>query len=62
MPRHPLEKIFLWPGNTVCDLLKIEGEDHRLILRAFMNLLLYGILGMTLMILVLGGADAPRPH
>jgi hypothetical protein len=58
MKRGALEKIFLWPGNAVCDALKVEGEDHRLILRAFMNLLFYGTLGMVLMILVLRASDA----
>lgn len=62
MKLHPLEKIILWPGNAVCDALKIEGEDHRLVLRAFINLLVYGILGMAAMLLALAASGAASLH
>jgi hypothetical protein len=43
-----LFEIFLWPGNTVCDLLKVEGEDHRLILRLWTNLIFYGTISLII--------------
>lgn len=45
--------LLLWPGNALCDALGVHGEDHRLILRAFTNLLVYGIAGMIVMLLLL---------
>ena len=45
--------VLLWPGNKICDLLGVEGEDHRLILRAFMNLLIYGIISLSVMLILL---------
>ena len=46
--------IILWPGNRICDLLGVEGDDHRLILRLFMNLLIYGALSLAVMLSVIG--------
>ncbi len=48
-----IASVVLWPGNKVCDLLKIEGEDHRLILRLWANLIIYGILSLSIMMLVM---------
>ncbi|MCH7807186.1 MAG: hypothetical protein IH995_08640 [Proteobacteria bacterium] len=45
--------VILWPGNRICDLLGVEGEDHRLILRVFMNLLIYGALSLTIMLILI---------
>ncbi len=45
--------VILWPGNKSCDLLGVEGEDHRLILRVFMNLLIYGALSLIIMLSVI---------
>lgn len=45
--------IILWPGNRICDLLGVEGDDHRLILRLFMNLLIYGALSLTIMLILI---------
>ena len=41
-----IANVFLYPGNLVCDLLGVEGEDHRLILRAFTNLLVYSAVAL----------------
>ena len=46
--------VILWPGNRICDLLGVEGDDHRLILRLFMNLLIYGALSLTIMLILIG--------
>lgn len=43
----------LWPGNKVCDLLNVQGDDHRLILRLFMNLLIYGVSGLIVMLVLI---------
>lgn len=48
-----IAEVLLWPGNKICDLLGIEGEDHRLILRLFMNLLFYGIVTLSVMMIVI---------
>lgn len=45
--------VILWPGNRICDLLGVEGDDHRLILRLFMNLLIYGALSLTIMLILI---------
>jgi len=41
-----IANLFLLPGNLVCDLIGVEGEDHRLILRAFTNLLVYSAVAL----------------
>ena len=48
-----IANVLLWPGNKICDLLGVEGEDHRLILRVFMNLLIYGVLSFIIMLSVI---------
>ena len=45
--------VILWPGNKICNFLGVEGEDHRLILRLFMNLLIYGALSLIIMLSVI---------
>ena len=45
-----LGEIFLLPGEAVCDALGVEGEDHRLILRAFTNLLVYGAISLVVVL------------
>ena len=45
--------VILWPGNRICDLLGVEGDDHRLILRLFMNLLIYGALSLAIMLILI---------
>jgi hypothetical protein len=44
--------VLLWPGNKVCDLLGVEGDDHRLILRLWANLIIYGIISLSIMLTV----------
>ncbi len=44
--------VLLWPGNKVCDLLAIKGDDHRLILRLWVNLIVYSIVSLSLMLLL----------
>ena len=44
--------VFLWPGNKVCDLLGIKGDDHRLILRLWVNLIVYSIVSLSLALLL----------
>ena len=34
-------EIFLWPGNAVCDALKIADPESRMLLRMFVNLSIY---------------------
>jgi len=43
----------LLPGNKVCDLLKVEGEDHRLILRLWTNLIFYGIVSFSIALMLI---------
>ena len=45
-----IASVILWPGNKVCDLLGIKGDDHRLILRLWVNLIVYSILSLSLML------------
>lgn len=45
--------VLLFPGNKICDLLGVEGEDHRLILRLFMNLLIYGAVSLSVMLILI---------
>ena len=42
--------LFLKPGDLVCDALGVEGDDHRLILRAFMNLLFYSAVALIIVL------------
>ena len=46
-----LGELFLLPGNRVCDLLGVEGEENRLILRAFTNLFFYGIVAFSVVLM-----------
>ena len=40
------------PGNTVCDYLKIKN-DHKFILRLFINLVYYGhVIGAVVLLVV----------
>lgn len=47
-----IANVFLWPGNKVCDLLNVKGDDHRLILRLWSNLILYGIVAFAVALMV----------
>ncbi|MHA1544438.1 MAG: hypothetical protein ACTSU8_04830 [Alphaproteobacteria bacterium] len=44
--------VLLWPGNKVCDLLSVEGDDHRLILRLWVNLVVYSIVSLSIVLVV----------
>lgn len=44
--------VLLWPGNKVCDLLGVEGDDHRLILRLWVNLIVYSIVSLSIVLAV----------
>ena len=48
-----IAKILLWPGEKVCDITGIKGEDHRLILRVYANLVIYGIIGLSIMMVII---------
>ncbi len=48
-----IASILLWPGNKVCDLLGIEGTDHRLILRLWVNLIVYSIVSLSLVMMAI---------
>lgn len=48
-----IASVLLWPGNKVCDLLGIEGADHRLILRLWVNLIVYSIVSLSLVMLAI---------
>lgn len=53
MSMNFLEKLgalFLLPGNYICGALGVEGEDHRLILRAFTNLLFYSVITFVIVL------------
>jgi len=47
-----IASVLLWPGNKICDLLGIEGDDHRLILRLWANLIIYGIISLSIMMIL----------
>lgn len=47
-----IASVVLWPGNKICDLLGIEGTDHRLILRLWVNLIVYSIVSLSLVMVV----------
>jgi hypothetical protein len=34
---------FLWPGDRICDLLKLRDSDDRQAFRTFANLIVWGI-------------------
>ncbi len=44
--------VLLWPGNKVCDILAIKGDDHRLILRLWVNLIVYSIVSLSLVLIL----------
>ena len=47
-----IASVVLWPGEKVCDILAIEGDDHRLILRLWANLIIYGIVSFSVMMIM----------
>lgn len=44
----------LTPGDKVCDMLKFEGDDSRLILRMFVNLTIFSKLGVLIALAIVG--------
>jgi hypothetical protein len=42
---------FLWPGDRVCDLLKLRDPDDRQAFRTFANTIIWGILIVILAVI-----------
>ena len=48
-----LAKLFLWPGDAVCNHFDIEDEDSRMLLRMFVNLSVYGKISVLIALAIL---------
>lgn len=49
---HPLLNAFLAPGNLFCDLVGVQDQDSRFLLRMFVNLTVYGKAAVILLVLL----------
>ncbi len=49
---HPLLNAFLAPGNLFCDLVGVEDQDSRFLLRMFVNLTVYGKAAVILLVIL----------
>ncbi len=47
-----MAECFLWLGEAVCNLFKIEDSDSRMLLRMFVNLTIYGKLSVLIALMV----------
>ena len=48
-----IAKAVLWPGEKVCDLIRIEEPESRLLLRIFINLTIYAKAAVIIALLTL---------
>ncbi len=40
--------LFLFPGDFICNVMDLpQNSDHRMILRSFLNTLIWGTIGVT---------------
>ena len=47
-----IAELFLWPGDAVCNLFKIDDPDSRMLLRMFVNLTVYGKVGVLIALMI----------
>ena len=45
-----LAELFLWPGEAVCNLLEVNDQDSRMLLRLFVNTSVYGKIGVVIVL------------
>lgn len=47
-------RLFLMPGDLVCNAVGLRGEsDHRQVLRSFFNMMIWGAIGLAVMLRVM---------
>ena len=46
--------VFLYPGDTLCNLMGVpQDSDHRMILRSFFNMLIWGAVGTVAILAIM---------
>ncbi len=49
-----LLKLFLLPGNLMCDAFGLQGEsEHRMVLRSFFNMMIWSAIGIGVLLKVM---------
>ena len=49
-----MSTVFLYPGDTLCNLLGLpQDSDHRMILRSFFNMLIWGVVGTVVILTIM---------
>lgn len=41
--RHILERVFLYPGEKVCDACHVQSGDDRMMIRTLVNMLVWNL-------------------
>jgi hypothetical protein len=49
---HILERVFLWPGDTVCNACHVQAADDRVMIRTLVNILVWNVFVVVTAVLV----------
>jgi len=47
-----LERVFLWPGEKVCQACHVEAGDDRMMIRTLVNMLVWNVAVVLTVVLV----------
>jgi len=50
---HTALRIFLWPGNTVCDMIGARADDDRSMIRSLINMLVWNLVVVLVVVVSL---------
>lgn len=51
MVGHAVLRVFLWPGNLVCNALGAHEEDDRTMIRSLINMLVWNLVIVLVVVL-----------
>lgn len=51
---HRSMRLFVLPGEVVCNWLKVHDHDSRMLLRMFVNLAVYGKIAVFVLLMYMG--------
>jgi hypothetical protein len=49
---HALERVFLYPGDKVCDAFGVKAGDDRMMIRTLVNMLVWNLVAVLVLITV----------
>jgi len=47
---HALERVFLYPGDKVCDAFGVKAGDDRMMIRTLVNMLVWNLVAVLVLI------------